>query len=365
MTQYKTLSSVRYLYLVEFESGKSYVDVTEAQQSPEEHINQLLDSVPFVKKIKQLCSASINSASFIKQSNSLERTKLVALLGPDLYSRERKRFKDIIEKPAYTCRAALFRAAYIKALQTQQYEISTIAELPLSVYRTGQDILGAKYKLIRRISSIMPFGLNGYNAPVGFSGLYDLIEQDEILSTIRGYAADALHLTDSIGAADQKRIISLADIALRSAYFKGLSYAKFKPLIQFIPIEEYEAESQERRNLAAASLLSADDMLCGFRRVQMDADLGPGVSINGLIQEGIKPFPFCVTRFGRSYTELFVPWRIWTSAAAAQTGINTFAISRNSVQSAILSCVNGDINTAYGSIWRWLPVQNVPNDELF
>ena len=340
------------IYLVEFASGKIYIDVTRYGQLPEAHIGQLLRDYREV--------SAIMSTYFLNEDGLKPTHTPQALIGPTSQVRSLSNLADQMSGPLQIadarekCGETLFKAAFIHALLTESYEISPISVVystPSSVIRPDID---AKYKHIRSVRSFMPFGLNGYNVPGFLHDFKWLVERDAALNALRGF----LHHNTS-----------LADIVLLAAYFKTLSPRRLRPIIQFIPAEKYCEKTEHERDLAAAVLLSAQDLLRGYKDVSLDESIvyeapqSPSglhpVSLSDIFKS-IKNVNPIRLRLPYGDTGLFVPWRLYASTSLAKKGIETFMRAKSGVPSALSHAANADsaasCPVAYGSVWRWLPV---------
>lgn len=340
------------VYLVEFASGKIYVDVTCYGQSPEAHIDQLL------RGYRE--ASAIVSAYFLNEDNlGPVHTPQVSAI-PTSPARSLSNLADQMSGPLQItdarekCGKALFKAAFIHALLTEPYEISpisTVYNAPSSIMRPD---LEAKYKLVRSVRSFMPFGLNGYNVPGFLHDFKWLVERDAALGSLHGF----LH-----------QDILLANIVLLAAYFKTLSPRRLRPIIQFIPVEKYSEKTEQERDLATAVLLSTQDLLRGYKDVSLTEPIAYETprSSSGLhsislsdIFKSVKNANPVRLRLPYGDTGLFVPWRLYASTSLAKKGLENFMRARSGVPSALSHAANASSTAsypvAYGSVWRWLPV---------
>lgn len=366
MQKAQTLHTSATVYLVEFASGKTYVDVTHYNQSPEAHIAELLNVYRETSIIMSSYFSGNYDLSYLEEQlhqkeyihagldtngrsqyptplpTSLSLCSIANKMGRDL------KISDAVEK----CGTVLFKAAFIKALLSEPYEISPVSTV--QVKATGQSStrsisfldISAKYELVRKVRSFMPFGLNGYSVPSFMRDFKWLIERDYAIDTFRAAFSDTQH-----------------DILLHAAYFKDLSPRKLRPIIQFIPESEYRIKTEEERDLAKAVLLSAQDLLCGYKDVLPQepivyaAESGSSVSFSDLLQNSIHPITL---RLPHDNTGPFVPWRLYASTSFAKKNIKNFMRNRSGIPSALALSANSDslaaCTTAYGSVWRWLPV---------
>lgn len=359
------------VYLVEFASGKTYVDVTRYGQSPACHVDQLLHNYR---------EASVIMSAYFSDENSQRPTGLPAppnqsnlsdapsrLASPasieltSFATRSISNLADQMSGPLQIsdarekCGETLFKAAFIRALLTEPYEISVISVIhsaPSSILRPD---IEAKYRFVQKVRSFMPFGLNGYNVPGFLHDFKWLVERDAALDSLRGFLyPDA----------------SSADIVLQAAYFKTLSPRRLRPIIQFIPLEKYCEKTDRERSLAAAVLFSAPDLFRGYKDVLLNEPIvytvpepgTPGlcsVSLSDIFKNKAEAFPVRL-RLPYGDTGLFVPWRLYASTSLAKKGIENFMRARSGIPSALSHAAKSDsaasCSVAYGSVWRWLPV---------
>lgn len=359
------------VYLVEFASGKTYVDVTRYGQSPVCHIDQLLHNYREVSVIMSAYFSNENSQrptdlpappnqsnlsdapSRLASPASIEPTSSVTRSISNLADQMSGplQISDAREK----CGETLFKAAFIQALLTEPYEISAISVIhsaPSSILRPD---IEAKYRFVQKVRSFMPFGLNGYNIPGFLHDFRWLVERDAALGALRSFLyPDA----------------SLADIVLQAAYFKTLSPRRLRPIIQFIPIEKYCEKTDRERSLAAAVLSSAPDLFRGYKDVLLNEPIVytvpesgmPGLcsaSLSDIFKNKAKAFPVRL-RLPYGDTGLFVPWRLYASTSLAKKGIENFMRAKSGIPSALSHAANSDsaasCSVAYSSVWRWLPV---------
>lgn len=377
MEKIQAQKSFATVYLVEFASGKTYVDVTRYGQSPACHIDQLLHNYREVSAIMSAYFSDENGQRPTdlpappNQSNLPDVPSRLAfpasLTSPtstELASSATRSISNLADQMSgplqisdarEKCGETLFKAAFIRALLTEPYEISVISVIrsaPSSILRPD---IEAKYRFVQKVRSFMPFGLNGYNVPGFLHDFRWLVERDAALGALRSFLyPDA----------------SSADIVLQAAYFKTLSPRRLRPIIQFIPLEKYCEKTDRERSLAAAVLSSAPDLFRGYKDVLLNESIvytvpesGTlrlcSVSLSDIFKNKAEAFPVRL-RLPYGDTDLFVPWRLYASTSLAKKGIENFMRTRSGIPSALSHAANSDsaasCAVAYGSVWRWLPV---------
>lgn len=374
MQEAQTSHTSATVYLVEFTSGKTYVDVTRYNQSPEAHIAELLNTYRETAVIMSSYFSGNYDACYLEEQ-LCQKEYVPTNLDPDEWSQystplpvgqslcriASRMSRDLnISNAVEKCGTVLFKAAFIKALLSEPYEISPVSAVQTNA--TGKSSISfpdinAKYELVQKIRSFMPFGLNGYNVPSFLRDFKWLIERDCAIDAFRTTFSDTLH-----------------DMLLHAAYFKDLSPRKLRPIIQFIPESEYRMKTKEERDMAEAVLLSAQDLLCGYKVILPQEPIvhtavtSSLVSFSDLLQNGIHPITL---RLPHDNSGPFVPWRLYASTSFAKKSIKNFMRNRSGIPSALASSANSDslaaCTTAYGSVWRWLPVdmpQYEPHPEL-
>lgn len=342
MNQYQSLALTATVYLVEFESGKTYVDVTNFGQTPEEHIASLIKTLPDVYQLYELYNASSRYGGLRVSISNLGKELNIADAVPKVLN-------------------ALYKAAFIRALHTEAYDISVISALKAPLPKRA--LITAKYEAVYKLRSFMPYGLNSHNNPAYFLNS----ENEGYITGMRGviertFAQDCEKRSRLFKNVEVQHQMAnrLVGMAVTAMHFKGLSPKQFSPLVQFIPVDEYLAMSIIERDFASACLIAAPDIFCGYKDVSADYDIEPGVSISSIQRNGPNAASVQVSR--NDFAN-YIPWRLWSSASAVQNHL--FGYPKQGVQSAVSKCANGESYTAYGSVWRWLPAGSLTGGRLW